>query len=305
MMIRKVLLASLVALSAMPSYGRTVSREDTCVFSLPRIPMVLSSREEKLEYLAEHYWQGLDYANDQWLADSVALEQVFVNWFPLLEQLQLAERQKAVATVITYGSEYPKMQKRLGELAELYWNEPNSPYRNEELYIPILEALIDAPKLEDIEKVRYRYQLQKALMNRPGTIAADITLMTRKRQTLRLYDIRSDYVLLYFFNPDCHACQTISAYITQSSTFQKLADSGKMKVVAVYPDEDLTAWDKHLSTLPKEWLVTRYAEVTDREAYDLPAIPNLYLLDKDKNVILKDATVEQIEDWLRANENRR
>lgn len=301
MMIRKVLLASLVALSAMPSYGRTVSREDTCVFSLPRIPMVLSSREEKLEYLAEHYWQGLDYANDQWLADSVDLEQVFVNWFPLLEQLQLAERQKAVATVITYGSEYPLMQKRLGELAELYFHDPNSPYRNEELYIPILEALIEAPKLENVEKERYRYQLQKALKNRAGTSASDMKLITREQHTLRLYDISSDYVLLYFFNPDCHACQTISAYIINSSTFQNLADSGKMKVVAIYPDEDMTAWEKHVSALPQQWLITRYADAADREAYDLPAIPNLYLLDKDKNVILKDATVEQIEDWLKAN----
>ncbi len=300
-MMRKILLASLITLCTMPSYGRIGNGEDSCAFSPPLPPMVITGREERLAYFAEHYWQGLDYANNQWLADSVALEQVFVNWFPVLDQLQLDNRQKAMATVITYGSEYPLMQKRLGELAELYFHDPNSPYRNEELYIPILEALIEAPKLEDIEKERYRYQLQKALLNRPGTSASDVKLITKEQHTIRLYDIDSNYVLLYFFNPDCHACQTISAYITHSAIYQKWADGGKMKVVAIYPDEDLSAWEKHVSTLPKQWLVTRYADAADKDVYDLPAIPNLYLLDKDKKVILKDATVEQIEEWLRSN----
>ncbi len=300
-MIRISLFVLFVIFCSTSVYGRNVSGEDTCVFSPPCIPVMITGKEARLKYLADHYWQGLNYANNKWVADSVALEQVFVNWFPLLEQLQLKDRQNAAATVITYGNEYPMMQKRLGQLAELYFHDPNSPYRNEQLYIPILKALIAAPKLEDIEKVRYQYQLQKALMNQPGTQASDITLITRENLTLRLSDIKANYILLYFFNPDCNACQTISAYITHSAIFNRLSEAGTIKVVAIYPDEDLSAYQKHVSTLPKPWLVTHYAEATNRDAYDLPAIPNLYLLDKNKKVIFKDATIEQIEDWLRSN----
>jgi hypothetical protein len=36
----------------------------------------------------------------------------------------------------------------------------------------------------------------------------------------------------------------------------------------------------------------------DRELYDLKAMPTLYLLDKDKKVLLKDAPVEQVEQYL-------
>ena len=39
-------------------------------------------------------------------------------------------------------------------------------------------------------------------------------------------------------------------------------------------------------------------KITERQLYDLKAMPTLYLLDKDKRVILKDAPVEQIEQWL-------
>ncbi len=297
-MMRKISLVSLVILCTATLYGSPESGENTREFFPPHPPVELTGRDERLAYMAEHYWSGLDYANETWLTDTAALEQVFVDWFPLLRQLSPKNRQTAAATVIAYGNENPAMQKRLGELAELYFSDPNSPYRNEELYIPILKALIEAPKLEDIEKNRYRYQLQKALLNRPGSMASDIALITKEHQTIRLSEIDSDYVLLYFFNPDCSACQTISAYITNSYIFKNLYESGKMKIVAIYPDEDLSAWEKHISDLPERWLVTRYTDSTDREAYDLPAIPNLYLLDKDKKVILKDATAEQIEEWL-------
>lgn len=298
---RNILLILFFSLCEISLYGRVVARGDTCVFSPPQPPMVLTSEEDQLNYLAERYWMGLNYADNAWLADTAALKQVFVDWLPLLGQLPPTDRQKAAATIITYGNGHPVMQKRLGELAESYFHDANSPYRNEELYIPILKPLLAVPQIADVEKERYRYQLQKALMNRPGTKAADITLIMRERQTLRLSDIKKDYVILYFFNPDCKACQTISAYIANSAIFKSLSDRGKINVVAIYPDEDLSAWKKHVGNLPKWWVVTRYGKVTNRDAYDLPAIPNLYLLDKDKKVILKDATVEQIENWLRTN----
>ena len=35
------------------------------------------------------------------------------------------------------------------------------------------------------------------------------------------------------------------------------------------------------------------------EIYDLKAIPTLYLLDKDKKVVLKDVTFNQVENYLK------
>lgn len=252
----------------------------------------------RADSIACHYWQQLDYADTTWLNDSTALEQVFVDWIPSLTVLPPKSQTKAAETVITYGNDYPAMQLRLGELAELYFNEPNSPYRNEELYIPILRALIAAPNIENSYKDRYRYQLEKALMNRPGTQAADFTFITRGQRKHSLSDIKSEYVLLYFFNPDCNDCKRVAAYISESSVFSDLLNSRRLTILAIYPDEDLQAWERNIHAIPPEWIVAHYAEETDREAYNLPAIPNLYLLDREKTVILKDAPVEQIENWL-------
>lgn len=252
----------------------------------------------RADSIACHYWQRLDYADTTWLNDSTALEQMFVDWIPTLTQLTPESRAKAAETVITYGNDCPAMQLRLGELAELYFNEPNSPYRNEELYIPVLRALIAAPHIENPNKDRYRYQLEKALMNRPGTLAADFTFITRGQRKHCLYDLKSEFILIYFFNPECNDCKRVAAYISESSVFSALLKSSLLTILAIYPDEDLQAWERHITDMPPQWIVARYAEETNREAYNLPAIPNLYLLDREKKVIWKDAPVEQIEKWL-------
>ena len=38
------------------------------------------------------------------------------------------------------------------ELAEKYLYDPNSPMRNEELYIPVLESILATQVLDDMEK---------------------------------------------------------------------------------------------------------------------------------------------------------
>lgn len=268
-------------------------------YVLPVPPVILTDRGERTAYMAGHYWQGVDYADTAWLTDSVALEQIFVQWVTLLVQLSTDESIKVAGNVISQGNACPALQLRLAELAERYLHDPNSPYRNEELYIPVLRAVIAAPGIGDIHKERPRYQLEKALMNRPGTQAADFAFVTKDGRTLRLSDIRGNYVLLYFFNPDCHDCKRVTACMTGSSVVSVLSAKGRLVVLAIYPDRDLQAWEKYGHDMPAGWIVARYADNRARQAYDLPAIPNLYLLDSDKKVVLKDAPVERIEEWLK------
>lgn len=278
-----------------------VTRQGSCSFALPVVPTVLTQVAARAEYVAEHYWHGLDYANTAWLGDSSGIEQIFVDWIPVLAELPQEKRARVAETIITCGNGYPAMQLRLGELAECYFNGPNSPYRNEDLYIPVLRALIADSKIEDIYKERYRFQLERALKNRRGTPAADFAFITREHQRHRLADLNSDYVLLYFFNPDCSECKRVTAYVGGSSVFSALLDSKRLTILALYPDDDLTAWENHIRNMPQGWTVARYADAASREAYYLPAIPNLYLLDGEKKVILKDAPVELIERWLQSN----
>ena len=70
-------------------------------------------------------------------------------------------------------------------------------------------------------------------------------------------------------------------------------------MLAIYPDEDAEAWREHLPQMPAGWTVGHAPmEKGGTAAYDLPGIPALYLLGRDKRVLVKDRPVDVIEQWL-------
>ena len=248
---------------------------------------------------ASLFWEGFDYSNPALSADSTGLERAFAAWVSLLALLPQEQAAPLAGELIARGKDAPAMQLRLGELAELYLDDPNSPYRSEELYIPVLEALITAPKIDEAYKIRPRAQLLSAMKNRPGARTTDIAYTTDDGGQGTLYGLRSEYTLLLFYNPDCHDCGRVETHIVRSDVFGPLIASGRLRVLAIYPDEDLAAWKEHLPQMPAEWIVGHvFVGRTADSPYDLPAIPCLYLLDCNKTVILKDAPVERIEEWL-------
>ena len=67
------------------------------------------------------------------------------------------------------------MFQYFSEMMEKYLYDPNSPLRNEEMYIAVLEYLTESSSLSDVEKIRPAHLLELALKNRIGTPATDFT----------------------------------------------------------------------------------------------------------------------------------
>lgn len=76
----------------------------------------------------------------------------------------------------------------------------------------------------------------------------------------------------------------------------KLINENRLTVLALYLDEDLEAWKQHRSDFSKTWTngYDKEQAINKKELYDLKAIPTLYLLDRNKKVLLKDATLVDI-----------
>ena len=57
---------------------------------------------------------------------------------------------------------------------------------------------------------------------------------------------------------------------------------------------------KNWNDFAKEWTngYDKELVIKNKNLYDLRAIPTLYLLDKNKTVLLKDATLQKVEQYL-------
>ncbi len=228
-------------------------------------------------------------------------EAKFTAFLQLSTAVPLDSSRKVLDTLLAhYAPDSAAMKQLVGMLGRPL-ADPNSPIRNEELYIPILEAVVASPFYDSTEKIQPRFRLEMALKNRLGRKANDFEYTLGDGSRGRLYGVEAPYTLLYINNPDCHACEEMLAQLVGSKVISEAQREGRLKIVAIYPDEDLAAWRKHRKEVPAEWINGYDAGLVMRreELYDLRAIPSLYLLDEQKRVLLKDCTaVGQIEAYL-------
>lgn len=275
--------------------------------NIPQPPTMVTGEAERLDFLATHYWDNFDYADLTWIADTTALESAFYAWTELLQRLPQRRAPELTGSFIRRAVEREAptaVLLRLASVAEHYFRHPNSPFRNEELYIPVLRAVIAAPQLDGMHKIRPQSQLKTALKNRPGAVASDFAYTTADGTTHRLHQSTKtacNYTLLFFYNPDCQDCRRTKQFITASPVLSPLIASGSLHVVAIYPDENIDEWRAHLPEMPQGWTVGYDKEqaVVHRSLYDLSAIPCLYLLDKQQRVVLKDARPEEVEHFIK------
>ena len=255
--------------------------------------------EERKAYLRDHYWDNFDFRDTTLLAevDTVAMVRAL---FAYVANFVAPDDRAAIDTLMRRASASKPMTEYFAMLAERVLHDPNSPARNDELYIPVLEALVSSPWLDRWERIAPQHDLRMASQNRIGRPANDFRYTLASGATGTLYGVKAEYTLLFINNPGCHACtETIDA-LKNAPIINRLLGQKKLTVLSIYPDEELDEWRKHLNEFPKEWIngYDKKFAIKEQQLYDLKAIPTLYLLNKEKTVLLKDATAQAIEEYL-------
>ena len=247
------------------------------------------------EWMADHYWDRFDFADTLIVerADSAEMMRIYAEYVATFVGPYNGE---PIKKLMQRASVSRKMLDYFVAMSEKLFHDPNSPLRSDELYIPVLEAQIAAPFYDEYEKMVPEYDLALASQNRIMQGANDFRYTVATGRTSNLYSLKADFILIYINNPGCPMCRDIQAQIEASPFIAELLAAKKLKIVALYPDEDITLWKQH--PLPSNWIsgYDKGCQIEKNRTYDLRAIPALYLLDKDKIVLVKDSTsVPQIE----------
>ncbi len=270
-------------------------------FSMPSVPTHIAPAE-RLGYLAEHYWDNYNLSDSLLLANRDVTDGAFASYLWVLQQLQgdSVALARSVERLLSRSLAAESTAfDRFTTLFEDYLYNANSPFLNEELYIPVLRYVVGCEALDDIYKFRPQRQLTMALKNRAGAVALDFSYTLDGGSSARMHSLRSPYTILFFNNPDCADCARVKEFFESSTLFGELWQRGDLKVLSIYPDPDIELWREN--SYP-EIMINGYdaqQRIIKEQLYDLKAIPTLYLLDEQKRVLLKDAPVEGVEAYLR------
>ena len=258
-----------------------------------------ATEEQQIAYLRDHFWDKFDFADTLYTtkADTIEMLRAYALY---VQNFVGPVDQAPIRTLMQKASASKKMFDYFVTLSEKLLHDPNSPLRSDELYIAVLEAQLASPYLDKYEKIAPEYDLRIVSQNRIGHKANDFRYTTKSGSSSNLYSINSDFVIIYINNPGCAMCRDISEALKASQLISDLQSEGKLKILAIYPDENLDEWYKHHSDIPSSWIngYDKGCHIERENLYNINAIPALYLLDKQKMVLVKDSTnvaeIEQI-----------
>lgn len=131
--------------------------------------------------------------------------------------------------------------------------------------------------------------------------ASDFVYTLPSGEQASLYALSSNHILLYFYDPTCEDCEALMKRLSASELLKRLIDKRELQVLAIYPDNDSTEWKKHAAHIPATWIngYDKQLTIIPEGNYMFRALPALYLLDRDKNILLREATTEAIEKELK------
>jgi len=227
-------------------------------FPYPEVPSRISDLPTRLTFMLQHFWERYDFSNTSPANQQVG-EQGFVDFINLMQYADSSTCARAAQVFADSIGTAPRRLEHFESLAGHYLEDPQSPLRSDSIYLYLLRALPSTPQRQ--------FLIHQLSMNQPGTAAADITFVSEEGVEQRLYDVKSPLTLLVFHDPLCDHCQEQMPHIRTA-----FADVPHLKVL--YIDTN------------------RNPQVL--KSYHLPVLPSLYLLNKKKQVLIKDGTIQQI-----------
>ena len=276
-----------------PAIEQTVKKRE---FQFPEIPVMITDPEQRAIFVANHYWDHFDFRDTAYIHLPDITEQAAVNFMDLTQRIPQEEALSAIRKLAEKASVEPVVLNYFWETLYRYWHDPNSPMKNEDMFILLCQGMEQTPQVGEYLMARAAYFRTMAEKNRTGMKAADFVYTLASGKQGRLHGIKAEYTLVFFYDPDCETCSEIKQMMKASQLLEGMTASGQMKVLTIYPETDIDLWKERLYEMSDKWIngYDKGQVLTLEQRYDLSSIPSFYLLDKDKKVVLKDADWSQV-----------
>lgn len=263
------------------------------------------------KYFKKHYWDGV-YFYDERLARTPFFENRIDKYFEQLVYPSADSVIKEMDYMLGYASANDEMQKFL--LLKFVNRYLNQKYMWEDaVFVHLYEkyfAQKDYPWLSEKGKKMITDRAYSLMANITGKPAADIDLPDSTGRKVKLYDVAAPYTVLAIWDPTCGHCKEVIPAIDSAFRAKWKGLGVKLYALAKETEGNKKDWTKFIRDYKlTNWTHVYYSRADESarvnngipsytQLYDVQSFPTLYLLDKEKRIIAKKVTLEQIDEIL-------
>ncbi len=277
--------------------------------TIPDMPADYEDGEDvwKYKWLKKHYWDGIDLSNEGILKTPVfrqKLDYYFDKMIPMVSDSMIKESDM----VLAMSESCPEMFKYLC-VALLNKAAKSEVMCMDSWYVHMVLNYYDNGKAfwikDEAELFKIVDRGRKLEPLQCGEIAPNIKMRDRNYEYKELSEVKSKYVLVYIWDPECGHCQKETPKLKR--VYDSLRVEGiEFEVYAVANTLEYNKWHKFMDEKGLDWInVTAYSpeEQAFRAIYDVRSNPQFYLLDEERKIVAKRINSWQILDFLIHMEN--
>lgn len=138
-----------------------------------------------------------------------------------------------------------------------------------------------------------RKQIELIRPNLIGKLGQDLIMNSYKGIFVSLHDIDKDFIVLYFWEPDCGHCKEATPKLKEY--YDAMKGEG-IEVFAVCTTSDKTKWAKYIEENKLTWINGWDPERGSHfdYYYNVQSTPMIYILDRNKKIIAKKLSADNV-----------
>ncbi len=259
------------------------------------------------KYFKSHYWDGVSF-DDGRLVRTPFFEAKLEKYY---KELVVPNPDSIIAEVdhmLLYSRSSTEMFKFL--MVHFVQKYINPEYMGQDaVFVHLFEKYINTGQADFFTQQYKDYTFKRAysmMANLIGQPAAPLDLVDTLDKPAPLHNLKSNFVVICFWDPTCSHCKETVPKVDSIykakwknegvALYGVMVDGGKENWKKFINDNKLTGWT-HAYQLPSQQKEEEAANKPNyRQLYDVYQTPILYLLDKDKNIIAKKLSYQQLDE---------
>jgi thiol-disulfide isomerase/thioredoxin len=262
-------------------------------------------------YFKNHFWDGVNFWDGR-LAYTPFFEDKLDKYFSQLIVPQPDSIIKEIDNIMSYAGISEEMTRFL--LVKWVNRYLNQKYMWEDaIFVHLFEKYFANKNYTWLNEKGRKTITDRAyslMANIMGTPATDIELPDSSGTITSMYALPADYTIVAFWDPTCGHCKEVLPKLDSFYTAKWKTVGLKLYAVAKETDATKKEWINFINENKLQaWTHVYYSKADDKartdanvpgysQLYDVQTFPTLYLLDKEKRIIAKKLTYQQIDEVL-------